>query len=137
MQVVATCQRNYNNIYNGRCRDTLASLQSCLPNETSSDVYIAEGLDVAELESQISVLEGGLGFIQATPECVAVAIPFFCLYLFGVCDASGRYYQPPHNDCISVSTDICKTEWIEATRFNFPLPQCEILPNVGPICSGM
>ena len=133
------CQRNSGNRYDGECRDSLIFLQNCLSfNDTSdSDVYIAEGLDTAELDEQIANFKAGLRFISATPECEDLALPFFCLYLFGLCDASGKLHQPSRDECIHISTDICAVEWATAIDLlpENTLPQCESFQADNPICS--
>ena len=115
--------------------DVLADLQSC--QTTNGSVYVSEGLDFTELDTLIGDLKTGLKFLGASPECESAAISFFCLYLFGLCDASGSLHRPSSSDCITISTDTCANEWaIAATQF--PLPQCESFPATTPsLCEGM
>lgn len=70
-------------------------------------------------------------FVQSTTaECEAVAASFVCLYLFPLCDESGRVYLPSQEMCLEVSMDICSQEWSAAQLLDQDnqLPNCADLP---------
>ncbi len=72
-----------------------------------------------------------IGALQAfgTPECVMAAEPFLCLYLFGgVCDGNGTHFLPTREECLEISTEVCRTEWELAGNAMVTLPNCAILP---------
>ena len=118
-------------VYEGQaCKEALLGVQNCLPDRIGSDdVYIPFGVDQEEMENQAAlIIERGLDAIGASPECKERAIPFLCIYYFGLCDSGGVQHQPSMEECISVSTGTCQAEWITANLF-LPgqLPTCESL----------
>ena len=117
-------------VYEGQaCKEALLGVQNCLPDRIGSDdVYIPFGRDQEEIESQAALALLGLNAIGASPECKERAIPFLCVYYFGLCDSGGVEYQSSIEECTSVSTGICQAEWITANQF-LPgrLPACESL----------
>ena len=115
------------------CGDALQSQQDCLPDRLGSDdifISLRSGGNQEDLEMQARFLLNGLSFIGVSPECEKAALPFLCLYLFRLCDSNGTLYQPSSMDCVTISTNVCKREWTEATNLlgQEALPQCESLP---------
>ena len=127
-------------VYEGQtCKEALLGVQNCLPDRIGSDdVYIPFDRDQEEIENQAAlIIERGLNAIGASPECKERAIPFLCVYYFGLCDSSGVEYQSSIEECTSVSTGICEAEWITANLF-LPgqLPLCESLQEGSTHCGG-
>ena len=124
--------------YEGRgCRMHLQQLQECLPViDGSNEVYISPGNEEAELQAM--QLISGLDLLNPSSECREAVIPFLCLYLFWLCDASGTMYQPSSDDCTTISTDTCAREWQAAVGVLGVgvLPQCESLPGTSISCNG-
>ena len=90
------------------------------------------------LDEKVVTFKSGLHLIGASPECEAVALPFYCLYLFGLCDASGKLHHPSRDDCLRVSTEVCATEWATASSLSPTLlPECESFQDVDTTCLGM
>ncbi len=81
-----------------------------------------------------------IGALRAfgTPECVMATVPFLCLYLFGgVCDGNGTHFLPTREECIEISTGVCRTEWELAGNAMITLPNCAILPRQESITCSM
>ena len=117
-------------------------LQECLPDldvENDSEVYISpDSEEQAITESRAMQLISRFDLLNSSLECREAVIPFICLYLFRLCDASGTMYQPSSDECTEISTDTCAREWQAATdHFSMGiLPQCESLPNTSTSCNG-
>lgn len=68
-----------------------------------------------------------------TPECVAAATPFLCVYLFeGVCDSSGVLYLPTMEECEELSNGVCRMEFELARSVGIELVDCSQLPRESP-----
>ena len=87
------------------------------------------------MESSILVFNNAsskfISVLQAfgTPECVMAAEPFLCLYLFGgVCDGNRTHFLPTREECLEISTEVCRTEWELVGNATITLPNCAILP---------
>ena len=53
-----------------------------------------------------------------------------CLYLFTLCDGNGTVTRPSRDQCIEISTVVCKDEWQKALAIpsvKEQLPNCESL----------
>ena len=86
-------------------------------------------------ESTANRLVSGLRLIKPSPECQRVALPFFCLYLFGLCDkSSGVSIYPTIGQCEEIRDVICPTEWATLLRIGYNLPDCKIFPMESPSC---
>ena len=123
------------------CQDHLLTLHGCLSDMQSSSYVYVSATDKEEKETQAVQILGGLTTLGATPECRAVAEPFLCLYLFGLCDSSGMVYAPSYEDCVLISTDLCASEWAMANRFllllGLPsLPECRSFQSTASAISG-
>ena len=72
-----------------------------------------------------------------SPECVAAATPFLCVYLFGgLCDEDGTHYLPTASECEEISTGICQREWELAHSIGMEIVNCDLLPSDTPaMCS--
>lgn len=119
------------NEYTGSvCLSALQSLSACDEDE-NSDVYISNSVtDQKNAEKNIGNLLYGLDtFIKPSDECRAAAVPFFCLYIFGLCGENGTTYQPTVTQCSDIRDDICENEWKKAEEFkeHFELPDCSSL----------
>ena len=111
------------------CRDILLDFQSCIPSlASSSEAYILNGAQ-EELETSANMLQAGFNLLGASEACKAAALPLLCLYMFGLCDGSGRGYLPSRSECVNVSTGVCAVEFQAAMTFPGAdqLPQCDSL----------
>ena len=135
--IVNTCS-----VYTGAaCQNHLLTLRGCVPDRQSSSYVYVSATDQEEMETQAVQILDGLTTLGATPECRAVAEPFICLYLFGLCDSSGMVYAPSYEDCVLISTDLCASEWAMANRFlpllGLPsLPECRSFQSTASAISG-
>ena len=121
--------------YSSFCYPFLTQSASCIPSLINrSGLYIAPSVDLQQSESTASQIQSFQAFLS--PQCREVALPFLCLYLFPLCDDNQTTYLPSMAQCISISTDICRTEWLLASSLVNNLPVCSDLPNVSP-CNGM
>ena len=123
------------------CQDYLLTLQGCLPDGQRSSYAYVSATNQEEKERQAVQIQGGLTIIGATSECRAVAEPFLCLYIFGLCDSSGMVYAPSYEDCVLISTDICASEWAKANEFlallgQPSLPECSSFQSAASAISG-
>ena len=111
------------------CYSFLLQYKSCNSAVNgSNDVFISSNVNVQESEniaSELKILQNLL-----SPQCRAVSLPFICLYLFPLCGENGTVYLPSSEQCNSISTDICKGEWVMAQEVISSLPNCALLPNV-------
>ena len=106
---------------------------SCIPSLMNKDgVHISSNVSLQQSESTASQLKTFQSFLSS--QCQAVALPFLCLYLFPLCDENQTIYLPSMAECISISTDICKSEWMKAMNLQLVtnLPVCSTLPNTSP-----
>ena len=135
--IVNTCS-----VYTGAaCQNHLLTLQSCVLDRQSRSYVYVSATDQEEKERQAVQILDGLTTLGATPECRAVAEPFICLYLFGLCDSSGMVYAPSYVECVLISTDVCASEWAMANRFlpllGLPsLPECRSFQSTASAISG-
>ena len=135
--IVNTCL-----VYTGAaCQNYLQTLRGCLSDRQSSSYIYVSATDQEEMERQSVQILDGLTTLGATPECRAVAEPFLCLYLFGLCDSSGMVYAPSYEDCVLISTDLCASEWAMANRLlpllGLPsLPECRSFQSTASAISG-
>ena len=104
------------------CREELLSLIEC-SSENSTDLLV-----LADTSVQAQQFIRGLQAF-GSPECVAAAVPFLCLSLFGgVCDENGTHYLPMQRECLDISTGVCRMEWKLARDLGIGLPNCTALP---------
>ena len=131
-----SCQLTDGNKYTGSvCRETLLS---CL-EPGASNIYISPSIDQEEAESSISTLKTSLKAFGASLPCREAAIPFYCLYSFGLCNSNDTLpHSPSVDDCLFISTDVCEIEWLTASRLMLvDLPVCAELPDqVTLTCNG-
>ena len=120
------------------CKNTLAQLQKCLPDkeEGSEEVYISSAVPQTETEDLAVNLINGLSFLSPSPECLEIAEPFLCLYLFPLCDNTATYH-PTYNECVVLTTDVCQSEWERASLLSNDLPQCSDFEDVPTLCSSV
>ena len=80
-------------------------------------------------------------FLVLVRACRSSFIPFMCLQLFPLCDGNGTPHKPTKDQCISISTVVCKEEWQKALTFpsvREMLPDCESLSvTTENICKGI
>jgi len=87
-------------------------------------------------ESNVRMLESGLLQLQANAQCMEEALPFFCLFLFGLCENSEAPIQPTRSECERLQNSICRREWITAKAFRLGhiLPNCSSFPEEKILC---
>ena len=104
----------------------------------SNAVMIAANVDQEASESTAQLVVDGLPLLGATEACTSSFVPFMCLYLFPLCDGNGTVTRPSRDQCIEISTVVCKDEWqkalgLQAVKKN--LPDCASLPTTSN-CEG-
>ena len=109
------------------CRVELLSLMECFPGDSfmsdSSTIFIGGEFSMSQIQLLSSFKQFG------SPECVAAATPFLCVYLVGgLCDGNGTHYLPPASECVQISTGICQREWELARSFGMEIVDCDLLP---------
>lgn len=112
------------------CRDELLSMTECFPDDSlTADLLVVTD---ASTQQQTVSLIGALELF-GSPECVAAATPFLCVYLFeGVCDSRGLLYLPTIDECEEISAGICRTEFELARSLGMELVDCAQLPRESP-----
>lgn len=128
------CRLTKDNKYRGSvCRETLSS---CLTPDVS-DIYVSPSINQEEVENTAHRLTDGLALIGASEDCRIVAMPFLCLYLFGLCDSgTTTANKSSASACLHISTEVCAREW-QISSALVPLPVCTELPDRAPLrCSG-
>ena len=124
--------------YNGTvCREAITSLQVCFSGVTAPlNIPSIADQEMGELEAMM--LLGGLSFLNPSPQCREAIVPFFCLSIFGLCDADDSFHTILREDCVELRDDICADQWREAMGFLDPgvLPICEELPDISDECVG-
>ena len=107
------------------CRHELSVLTNCLP-DTEQDGFVHIQSDQTETVGPLlDILKA-----FASDDCKAAALPFLCVYFFGLCDSTGKAYRPSSSQCTKISTGVCASEWALAS--NFPgviLPECSSFPD--------
>ena len=91
---------------------------------------IAANVDQEANENTAQLIISGLPLLGATEMCISSLIPFMCLYLFPLCDGNGTAHKPSRDQCIEISTVVCKDEWQKAALIPGvieKLPDCESL----------
>ena len=85
-------------------------------------------------------LINGLSFLTPppTPECREAIMPFLCLSIFQLCDASNNLHTILRQDCLALRDDVCMKEWSQAAAFLGAgvLPICKDLPDIIDECVG-
>lgn len=106
------------------CKEELKSLSNCLPSYNDGNgVFIQSN----QSENFFLLLDA---LNSTSNECRDVALPFFCVYFFGLCDSTGKAYRPSYRQCVDISTNLCATEWLLIGNIsNLTLPNCESFPN--------
>ena len=109
------------------CRQELKSLSSCLPSYNADDSVVVQ----SDQSQTVGPLLNALNAF-ASDDCKAVALPFLCVYFFGLCDSTGKAYRPSSSQCTEISTGVCAREWTLASNSEFPgatLPDCSSFPD--------
>ena len=123
------------------CLQALIQSKECLFEEqqNSSNIMIAANVDQEANENTAQLIISGLPLLGATEMCTSSFIPFMCLYLFPLCDGNGTAHKPSRDQCIEISTVVCKDEWQKALTLPViknQLPDCETLPITTLSCEG-
>ena len=110
------------------CKQELKSLSSCLPHYNAQpDGSVLVQSDQSEtVRPLLKALDA-----FADVECRAAALPFLCVYFFGLCDSTGKAYRPSSSQCTEISTGVCAIEWAFASSFpgDMTLPDCASFPD--------
>ena len=102
-------------ITNSVCENSLVDILSSMNCDTDLGGNI---LVQQNGESTASQIQYGLdNFINPSPECRELMVPFLCLHLFGLCDMSGIFIRPTIVQCEEIRDVVCHTEWATALRF--------------------
>ena len=115
------------------CRNELLAMTQCFPDIFSvSDndpvLVLVSSESLSEMTQLLNAFE-----LFGSPECVAAATPFLCVYLFGgLCDEGGQHYLPTAGECEEISTGICRREWQLARSFGMDIVDCRRLPRELP-----
>ena len=114
------------------CLRSLIQIESYFTGGLQNDTYveIAANVDQEAIENTAQLIISGLPLLGATEMCTSSFIPFMCLYLFPLCDGNGTVHQPSRDQCIEISTVVCKDEWQKAALIPGvieKLPDCESL----------
>ena len=101
----------------------------CLMCEQSY-IAISASIDQEANENTAQVIKTGLSLLGASQTCVSSLIPFMCLYLFPLCGTNATVSR---QQCIDISTVLCKDEWQRALSIpaiKDQIPKCENLPSI-------
>ena len=118
-------------------------MKACLPGvqQNSSNVEVSSNLDQEANENTVQLIINALSLLNATAACRFSFIPFMCLQLFPLCDGNGTTHKPSRDQCIEISTVVCKDEWQKALSFlsvRKSLPDCESLSvTAESVCKGI
>ena len=125
------------------CLSSLTEISACLSGtqQNGTSVRIAANVDQDTNDGTAQQIISGLLLIGATDMCRSSLIPFMCLYLFPLCDGNGITYKPNTDQCIEISTVLCKDEWLKAQSISAvrkQLPDCQSLSTTTTtsLCSG-
>ena len=138
VQTAAGCA----NYTKSTCLSSLIEISACLSGtqQNGTSVSIAANVDQDTNDGTAQLIISGLSLIGATEMCRSSLIPFMCLYLFPLCDGNGITYKPSTDQCIEISTVLCKDEWIKAQSISAvrkQLPDCQSLSTTTTsLCSG-
>ena len=107
------------------CRHELSVLTNCLP-DTEQDGFVHIQSDQTETVGPLlDILKA-----FANDDCKAAALPFLCVYFFGLCDSTGKAHRPSSSQCTEISTGVCAREWTLASDFpGATLPDCSSFPD--------
>ena len=110
------------------CSSELLSVMECFPdNSLMMELQVVSVSSQEQAQTLIGALEQ-LG----SPECIAAAVPFLCVYLFqGVCDEDKTHYFPTAGECQEISNGVCQEEFRLARSFGIEIVDCATLP-AGP-----
>ena len=120
------------------CLEELSNYQMCsrkslVPGEgpADNDIILISSTNQIEAEATATTLLQSLPLLSPSPECEAAIKPFFCLYLFGSCDANNQSHRASQTDCQMLRDEVCAREWALAERFlaQGVLPDCDSLDN--------
>ena len=123
------------------CLSALTEINTCLSgaHKNSTSINIAANVNQNSNDNIAQLIISGLPLLGATELCKSSFIPFMCLYLFPLCDGDGITYKPSMDQCIEISTVLCKDEWKQAQRIaavREQLPACHDLPIATSVCLG-
>ena len=105
----------------------------------ATTVYIAtRGVDQIQSEQLLKMMTSMMLQSDSTQECVDAFLPFMCQYLLPVCDkTSGDLLLPSQEECLTISTGVCRAKWELAAQFidaavgDYYWPSCDDLPTQG------
>ena len=109
------------------CREELLSCSAHMDGD--GQINIPSNGNQEKTEEQVTQLSLGLRLLNPSSECMQVAKPFLCLYMFRLC-RSGEELLPSPDHCETVRSSACAVEWQRAVAIlgMNQLPQCESLP---------
>lgn len=107
-------------IYTGKaCHDILKPFRNCLPDaQTNKDILVQSSKFTLERDvmEKIEIIKS----VTFSEQCSNLAVQLVCLYYFApLCDSRGVAYRPSASQCLELSTNLCRREWIQPF-----LPDC-------------
>ena len=110
----------------------LNQTKNCLSCEQGDENYIAisASIDQEANENIVKIIMTGLSLLGASQTCISSLIPFMCLYLFPLCGTNATVSR---QQCIDISTVLCKDEWQRALSIpalKDQILKCESLPSI-------
>ena len=120
------------------CRDELLSLQTCFSGVTSPPpaLNIPSSIDQEAGENDIMSLVNGLSLLRPSQQCRESMLPFFCTFIFNLCDNNNTLHTILREDCLHIRDDVCAEVWQIAVDYQVPLPVCEDLQEITVECIG-
>ena len=120
-------------IQNSVCKNSLVEILSSINCDTADlggNILVQQN-DESTASQILLRLDN---FLNPSPECRELVVPFLCLYQFGLCDMSGIFIQPTIGQCEKIRDVVCRNEWTTVLRFGIDLPDCGIFPTESPSC---
>lgn len=94
-------------------------------------------IDQEVRERDAMLVMNSLPLLSPSPECIEAITPFFCLFIFTLCDSSNNLHIVLREDCLELRDNVCAEEWNFAALLGpGVLPVCEDLPDRTDECAG-
>ena len=88
------------------CREILEMIRNCIQDFTPTDQLFIQSDQSETVRPLLNTLN-----TFGSDDCKAIAVPFLCVYFFGLCDSSGKAYRPSSSQCtIEISVLECALE---------------------------
>ena len=93
------------------------------PPDPEGNVFVVRNEEATALQ-----VINELKSVGTSTECINKAVPFFCLYLFGLCGWSGISIHPTSRQCEEIKDTLCQQQWMHVQRLGIDIPDCAMLP---------